>query len=51
MRWEEHEKIAILESKILWVLKCLQNYKFCMEKIAAVSNSLTSVLKYCCSHV
>lgn len=32
MRWEEHEKIAILESKILWVLKCLQNYKVCMEK-------------------
>ena len=37
MRWEEHEKIAILESQfwkdqILWVLKCLQNYKVCMEK-------------------
>lgn len=37
MRWEEHEKIAILESQfwkdqILWVLKSLQNYKVCMEK-------------------
>ena len=37
MRWDEHEKIAILESQfwkdqILWVLKCLQNYKVCIEK-------------------
>lgn len=37
LKWEEHEKIAILESQfwkdqILWVLKCLQNYKVCIEK-------------------
>lgn len=44
-------KVNFEKTKFYGCWNAFKIIRFVLKKIAAVSNSLTSVLKYCCSHV